>query len=376
MKKVNKKDLLVMKLLHYFITNKNYNPIILHGLENEIWLENPNEQYRIIRLVMNYIHNNEQYNFDVFKTKRIIKKIKMKTFSLKANTLSLYFDLSDYVELNEEENIEALKVKSEKDIVKSKKILEIFSDIKDNLNFKEKGLELYTKITSDLNKKNEKETKQVNDIFKEKKSYVTYGLIFLNVLIFSLLFIINPSLTPDFLASFGGLINDGKIYRIFTSIFLHSNLIHIFFNMYVLYILGKSIENYYNHYKFLFIYLYSGIIASLVSLLFLGDYTVSVGASGAIFGLLGAFLYFGMNFRNILGNSITKNIISILLINLLIGVFVSGIDLYAHIGGFIGGLIASNAVGIKYKTSKSDKINGSVVAVLALLLLIYVNFIK
>ena len=60
-------DELVMKLLHYFITEKNYNPIILQGAEDEIWLENLESDYKIIRIVSNYIHNDEQFDFDIFK---------------------------------------------------------------------------------------------------------------------------------------------------------------------------------------------------------------------------------------------------------------------------------------------------------------------
>ena len=67
------KNVIVMKLLHYFITDKNYNPIILQGAENEIWLENMDEDYKIVRIVSNYIHNDEQFRFDMFKTKRIVK---------------------------------------------------------------------------------------------------------------------------------------------------------------------------------------------------------------------------------------------------------------------------------------------------------------
>ena len=73
---LDSKNVLTMKLLHYFITEKNYNPIILQGVENEIWLENLNEDCKVVRIVSGYIHNNEQFQFDMFKTKRIIKKIK------------------------------------------------------------------------------------------------------------------------------------------------------------------------------------------------------------------------------------------------------------------------------------------------------------
>ena len=67
---------LVMKLLHYFISLKGYNPIIIHGVQNEIWLENLQEDYKIVRIVSNYIHNNEQFKSDLFKTKVLMKNIK------------------------------------------------------------------------------------------------------------------------------------------------------------------------------------------------------------------------------------------------------------------------------------------------------------
>ena len=75
---MNEKNTLAMKLLHYFITEKGYTPIILQGAEDEIWLENLDEDYKIVRIVIRYIHNDEQYKFDVFKTNRILKKIKKK----------------------------------------------------------------------------------------------------------------------------------------------------------------------------------------------------------------------------------------------------------------------------------------------------------
>ena len=68
------KNIMAMKLLHYFITEKNYNPIILQGVEDEIWLENLQEDYQVVRIVSGYIHNNEQFDFDKFKTKRIMNK--------------------------------------------------------------------------------------------------------------------------------------------------------------------------------------------------------------------------------------------------------------------------------------------------------------
>ena len=106
------KNVLVMKLLHYFIIDKNYNPIILQGVENEIWLENLDEDYKVVRIVSSYIHNDEQFNFDMFKTKRIVKKIKKKTLSFSINTLSIFLDLGDNVsqDIHAIPNVECVKL--------------------------------------------------------------------------------------------------------------------------------------------------------------------------------------------------------------------------------------------------------------------------
>src|SRR5699024_494878 len=97
--RLDNKDMLMMKLSHYFITVQNYNPIILDGINDEIWLENMDSDYHVVRIVGHYIHNNEQLNFDKFKLDRIIKSIKRKTLSLKMNVLSIYIDLGDNVTL-------------------------------------------------------------------------------------------------------------------------------------------------------------------------------------------------------------------------------------------------------------------------------------
>ena len=375
------KDVLVMKLLHYFITEKGYNPIILRGVDNEIWLENMDAPYRIIRINTGYIHNKEQYDFDMFKTKKIMSRIKLKTFSFSLNTLSLFMDLGEDVELLSNNNINCVKVKDEKDIKLSKEITEAYPDIKDKLTFNEKGVELFAKITNDINKKNMKDAKEAEEVFKEKTPYVTYALLIINVIIFILMYIIGDgSEDINTLVNFGALAKDlvfnGEYYRLITSAFIHIGVIHLIFNMYALYILGKDIESYFGSIKYTFIYLTSALIGSLLSLVFMTDYSVSAGASGAIFGLMGSLLYFGYNYRVTLNNSITKQILPIIFLNLLIGFTSSGINNYAHIGGLLGGYIASMVVGVKYKTKKSEQINGAIVLILLILFLIYMSFFR
>lgn len=373
------KDLIVMKLLHYFITKEGYNPVILRGVNNEIWLENMEGPYRIVRINTGYIHNNEQYDFDMFKTKKIMNRIKLKTFSLSMNTISFFLDLGDNVDLKDENKVDCIKVSNEKDIINDEKVNNAFPDIKENFEFSEDGIELFTKITNDINTKNIKDQKEAEDVFKEHTPYATYALIIINVLVFILMYILgNGSEDTMTLLKFGALnkilVLSGDYYRLVTSAFLHIGIWHLICNMYALYIIGKDIESYFGIVKYLFIYIISAITGNLISLLFLGDYVTSAGASGAVFGLMGALLYFGYNYRVTLNNAITRQILPVIILNLVIGFAASGINNFAHIGGLIGGMMASMAVGVKYKSSKEDKINGVVVLTILLMLLVYKIF--
>ena len=128
---IDDNNMIAMKLLHYFITERNYIPIILNGVDDEIWLENLDEEQEIVRIVLHHIHNNEQYKFDVFKTNRIVRKIKAKTFSFKLNTLSIFLNLGNSVDLSKElpKNGVATYITDEKDIKKDKLLLEAFPDL-------------------------------------------------------------------------------------------------------------------------------------------------------------------------------------------------------------------------------------------------------
>lgn len=374
------KDILVMKLLHFFIVDQGYNPIILKGVSDEIWLENMDGPYRIIRINTGYIHNNDQLDYDIFKTKRIIGKIKARTLTFKMNALSLFLDLGETVELSNNPNIICLNVKSDEDVESSNDILSVFPDIKDKLKFNETGIELFNKITQDINEKNKKDAKEAEEIFKEKTPYATYALIAINVIVFILMYILgNGSENNETLLKFGALNKDyviiyNQYYRIITSAFLHIGVLHLVVNMYSLYILGKEIEDYYGKVKFLLIYLSSAIFGSLLSLIFLEPNYISAGASGAIFGLAGSLLYFGYHYRALLNNAITKQVLPIVLLNLLIGFMASGINNFAHIGGLLGGFITSIALGVKYKSSKFEKINGFIVMILLILFMLYMIF--
>ena len=101
---------------------------------------------------------------------------------------------------------------------------------------------------------------------------------------------------------------------------------------------------------------------------------MSIGASGAIFGLMGSLLYFGYHYRLYLSSALTTQIIPIIVLNLVLGFIVSGIDNAAHIGGLIGGYFATMIVGIKYKSKKSETINGIIVYTILAIFLFFMAY--
>ena len=373
--KGNNNDLLVMKFLHYFITEKNYSPVIVRGIQNEIWLQNMDEEFKIVRIAMGYIHNKEQLEFDNFKVNKLTRQIRMKTFTFKMKVMSFYLDLNDNVEITDNKINYGVRVKSEKTLKKNELVKQYFSDMEDKLKFSEEGAMLYEKINNDILKKNMIESEKINDLFSKKKPVVTTFLISIMVVIFMLMYLFgNGSLDTNTLYKFGGLIKEGSFIRLFTSIFLHIGLLHLVMNMWALWILGEETESFFGHIKMLIIFLYSGIIGNLLSVILMNNNTISAGASGSIFGLMGAILYFSLNQRTYMAEALRKQIVPVIVVNLLFGFMLSSVNMYAHIGGLIGGMIISTALGIKYKTSNFEKTNGLIASIILVIGLVYLAY--
>ena len=365
-------DLLVMNLINYFITEENYKPMIIHGINDEIWLENLDNNYKIVRIVSHHIHNKEQLNFDKFKLSKIVKQVKRKTLSFKVKVLSIYTDIEDEKILNNDDVL----ITKEKDI-NNPKLVSAFPDIVEKTNRKEDGLEYFIKVTDNINKKNEKRNKIAEKIFSYKQPIVTYIIMAICIILFILMELSGGSTNSQTLLKYGTnldvLVKNGEYYRLFTCIFLHIGIMHLLCNMYSLYIIGREVENLFGKIKYIIIFILSGIFGSIMSLAFTHN-TISAGASGAIFGLLGALLYFGMHYRTYLGEAIKRSIIPIIVVNLIIGFFAEGIDLAAHIGGLVGGILLAMMVGVPDKSKAKDIINGTILTIIYLIFISYLAF--
>ena len=379
--KIRKNDQLLMSLVHFFVTKENYAPIYVQGVKDEMWLENIDGPYRIVRITCNRIINDEQYKFDMLKLKHVIKQIKRKTFSFKVNVLNICLDIDKKINLDFDKSIDSIKIDNFKDIKESDILNKTFPTIKEEIIESTDDFDFLVNVTCDINEKTAHENQKFSEVFAPKKIIFTNIFSLICIIMYFVIAIYGGNFLEfdaNILAKFGAnnilLVKSGEIYRLLTCAFLHVGLIHLIVNLYSLRVIGPSVEALMGKWKFVFIYLVSALSASLMSLVFTESNIVSVGASGAIFGLMGALLYFGYHYRLYLNDAIKKQIVPVIIFNLVIGILMPGIDNGAHIGGLVGGYLSTMAVGIKNKSHKKDMINGSIVLAIYIAFLSYIVF--
>lgn len=370
---MTKKDECLMQLAHYFITKEGYTPMVVRGTEGEIWLENIEAPYKIIRLNTNYIHNDEQLDFDMFKIKNIVRQVKRKTLSFSVKTLNILMDVGSNVNMHNGDKIDCIKIDPKKGVVKSKYLNELYPDLKENIVSSEGDtFNFLIHVTDDINHKAQKENMEFEKVFSKKKVPITYFLIALNALVFILGNIGIMTNSFDLYTMFAlhrSYVQSGEIWRLLTAAFTHQSIIHFGLNMYALYIIGTQTETYLGRWKYLAIYIFSAIMGCLLSCVINTGW--SLGASGAIFGLMGSLLYFGYHYRLYLDSALRTQILPLIITNLVLGFLIPGVDNAGHIGGLIGGILMSMAVGVENRSSKTDRINGTICSIILFAFLIY-----
>ena len=183
--------------------------------------------------------------------------------------------------------------------------------------------------------------------FFYRRSKITF--IFLTIMIVYFIFITLNGGTTDVetLIRYGALFPPfiamyGEYYRLVTAIFIHIGIAHIFFNGYALYVFGPQIERLLGPKKFLLFFLLTGVGGNLATFLFNFN-SISAGASGSLFGILGAFLYLVHRHRDMVTPGGRRQIFSLLTINLILTFVVPSISTTAHIGGLAMGYLLSYA---------------------------------
>ena len=185
------------------------------------------------------------------------------------------------------------------------------------------------------------------DKFQEYK--ITYSIIGINIVIYIFsAFFSQDMIDMDMqtLVDMGALygpftVLKGEWWRLFTAMFLHGGMTHLLMNMFSLYLIGRGVEMYFDTRSYLIIYLFSGLLGGLASL-YMHPNSVGIGASGAIFGVFGALAGFFLAHRDKIeahSKAFMKDFAIVLGINLVLGLSIPSIDVSAHIGGLIIGLI-------------------------------------
>lgn len=179
--------------------------------------------------------------------------------------------------------------------------------------------------------------------------FMNIGIVALNIVIFLILSLIGDMESGYFVEQHGGMFplcitEDGEWWRLVTSMFLHFGVLHLANNMLVLFCTGDKLELAVGRWKYLVIYFGSGICGGLLSLWMMlrqQDYAVSAGASGAVFGVIGALLWIVIRNRGRLEMLTTRRILLMIALSLYLGFTGTGVDNWCHIGGLAGGFLLS-----------------------------------
>ena len=173
---------------------------------------------------------------------------------------------------------------------------------------------------------------------------LTSILLVVNVVMFIILAANGGSTNPMTLLRFGALTNhelfSGEWWRYFSSIFLHAGFSHLLFNSFALVVFAPPMERLLGSVRYGLLYLGSGVLGNVLALAWYnsaGETTISVGASGAIYGIYGAFLYVALFQRTMMDEASRKTLYTLLAFGIILSFAMSGIKWMAHLGGLLGG---------------------------------------
>lgn len=180
-----------------------------------------------------------------------------------------------------------------------------------------------------------------------RKPFVTYTLLGIQIILFIMMEFMGSSESYATLLLFGAkfnpLIAAGEYWRLIAPVFLHIGIVHLLINSITLYYLGSMVENIVGHWRYLVIYMASGLMGNLFSYQF--SENISAGASTALFGLFAVFLALKNLFpRNRHIQSIGSQYLTLVVINLVFGIMGTGIDIWGHVGGLVGGFLMTMAL--------------------------------
>ena len=187
------------------------------------------------------------------------------------------------------------------------------------------------------------------------------AVIAVNIIVFAVMSIFGNTMDAQYMAEHGAMYppyvaENGQYWRLFTSMFMHFGLMHILNNMVMLGAVGRIVEIAMGHVRFLIAYIVAGICGGALSyavMLHNNDYAVSAGASGAIFGMVGALVWIVIVNRGFYEGISRQQVIFMVILMIYYGVSTSGVDNWDHLGGLAGGFIISIVLYRKKRYNKN-----------------------
>lgn len=336
---------LYWKALYYWIRYLNYNVIYRDKEDDEIWLSHKRKHSIVV--FRKDVTSTQDIRFDKSKIMERPEEIQQFIGYIPESYEFYYFTDKELSKenLNEEKPIKLkFKIISNEQSLNSLPINFLLLKMLINNEDKRTYLHYKRKVL----------TQNLVDKHMQRFTPITYTLILINIVIWLCMILYLNRFSDVKLLEVGGLVHfnvvHGEWYRLISSMFLHFNFEHILMNMLSLFIFGKIVESIIGSWRMLIIYIISGLYGNFVSLSF-NTTTISVGASGAIFGLIGSIfviMYLSKNFN--------KKMIGQLLIALVVlivfSLFMSNINIMAHLGGFISGVLIT-LIGYYFKTQRS-----------------------
>ncbi|GHH96992.1 rhomboid family protein [Neobacillus kokaensis] len=355
-----REEYIFWKIANTCITDHGYRIIKLFENQTELWLEKlENKSAPIIRLKQGNVDWSNALQRDIEFTAVKGEGVRRQLNRRELEILNIY--ISEFPPVDEYEfRIEKPFVHSEVNKTKVNSILFAQGIMDTGYNLLSEKLQHLTRFStaeeySDLDVQTLKQgtlaaavdqVKAERDILFNSKPFFTYVFIFIQVAVFLWLQLNGGSKNTSTLIKYGAKVNqliyDGEWWRFFTPIFLHIGFLHLALNTFALYFLGTAVERIYGKVRFLFIYLFAGVIGFIASFIFSPN--LSAGASGAIYGCFGALLYFGVTYPKLFSRTMGMNLLAVLGINLVFSFTASSIDNAGHLGGLAGGFLAAGVV--------------------------------
>lgn len=338
------KSELAMNVVHYFMSEENY---VYVGNERDIWLENlSHPTVQLIYLNQRSIFNEEQAAQLLRQVDVIRSRLRRRYLMRRLNVLILNVQPMNPSILNTNRHyLKVIQVNQVNDLKENEELKYLFPRL----------------VSAQLDQPMAQVMEQMHDSTKEKalnlkqmlmfqtRSTVTY--VFLLALIAIFVFLqfqpLRDWLIPiaiDYGAKYNPLIAAGEYGRLLTSTFLHFDLMHLLFNVVFIYQFGRMVEHVLGWWRTAILIVGSAILGNLCSYAFVDG--LSIGASTVAYGLLGAVLFLGIEQRKIFMHFVRTLVFPILAFSIFWVILEPGIDVYGHLGGFIGGFLIASILGL------------------------------